>query len=668
MEKGTLIELRVNGERRLAVSDRPEGKKDWIVIDRQGQSHKIKPQRIEYVVGENYTVQDIDGFLKEVEPYLDPEGLPVAWELLVEEGEAISPKELAQLLYEDQAPAPTYGAYSLLVEDKIFFKRKKDRYEPRPSSKVEEIQHQLAIEAQKDQEQQDFIDHVQAALGGNNPDWTMGDRQRLEVIEKFVLAPEENHRQAQDILALLDRPFKPEVGRELLVELGWWSEHENLFLRRSSYPSKFPPKVSQLADLLLVSPPDLDEGNRLDLTHLKTYTIDDESTTEIDDGLSIEHLEDGRVRLWIHIADPTRLVQPDDELDLEARKRSTSLYLPTGMIPMFPPVLATGPMSLIQGRVCEALSFGVCVAEDGGVQEFEICPSLVKPTYRLTYDDVDEIIHMDIQAEAEIHDLHHWGQKRQQWRQSQGAIFIYMPESSIKVKGEGEEISIELLDRSPSRQLVAEMMIMAGEVAGKYAQEHQLPVPFRGQPQPELPPEDELLLLPAGPVRSAALRRCMPRSEVTLNPLRHASLGLDTYVQVTSPIRRYSDMLAHFQIKAHLRGEGLPFSSEKMKDIIFSVSSSAYEAVLVERQTNRYWSLEYLRRNSATIWQAQLLRWLREDENLGLILLEDLALELPHRFDKPMNLGDRFEVEVIHADPKEDLVRFRELIISQAND
>lgn len=105
--------------------------------------------------------------------------------------------------------------------------------------------------------------------------------------------------------------------------------------------------------------------NRLDLTHLKVYTIDDESTTEIDDGVSWESLHDGRERLWVHIADPTRWLLPEDDLDLEARKRGSTVYLPTGMIPMFPEVLATGPMSLVQGKICCALSFGIVLNEAG---------------------------------------------------------------------------------------------------------------------------------------------------------------------------------------------------------------------------------------------------------------------------------------------------------------
>ncbi len=483
---------------------------------------------------------------------------------------------------------------------------------------------------------------------------------RMEAIEKFALQPENNSRTAQEILISIGLSVDPTAAFRLLVDVGWWSEHENLFLRRSSYPVNFPKKVLDVAQTRLqLGFSEFDE-DRLDLTHLKVCTIDDESTEEIDDGLSIEYLDDNRTsRLWIHIADPTRLVAPEDELDLEARRRSTSLYLPTGMVSMFPPELATGPMSLVQGKICAALSFGVILDSNGAVESYTIQPTIVKPTYRLTYDDVDEMLQLGVENEPEIPELAKWSQLRKEWRKSQGSIQIKMPESSIKVKE--EEIIIELLDQSRSRQLVAEMMILAGEVAGKYGQEHNIPLPFRGQPQPELPPEEELLQLPAGPVRFCALRRCMPRSEMSMTPTRHASLGLDCYVQVTSPIRRYTDLLAHFQIKAHLRGEDLPFPKEELQEVVYSVSNAAYEATLVERQTNRYWGLEYLRRNAECVWPVLVLRWLREEENLGLILLEDLGLELPHRFDRAVTLGDRLEMQVTRADPHRDEIRFKEI-------
>jgi exoribonuclease II len=661
VEQGKLIEFRVQGERRLAVAERPEGKKDWIVIDAGGQSHKIRPQRVEYTVeGVLYQSSEIASFLTEAESYIDPDSLSTAWEILVEDEETTTPQQMAELLFSDQSPALCYAAHYLLSQDKIYFKKKGDRYEPRSVQQVEEIKHQLEVQEQKEQDKTEFTLHIKQALAGASIEWSESDRLRLESIEKLALGMEGTSKLASEILKEIGRKFDPQGAFDLLVDIGWWSKHENLFLRRSSYPVNFSKKVLDVVQPRLQSDPAQADTNYLDLTHLKVCTIDDESTTEIDDGLSVEYLDDGTIKLWIHIADPTRLVTPGDELDLEARRRSTSLYLPTGMVSMFPTELATGAMSLVEGKVCSALSFGVILAQSGGIQEYEIHSSLIKPTYRLTYDDVDEMLQLGIENEPEISDLAKCSYLRRSWRKEQGAIQIKMPESVIKVK-DNEEVTIELIDSSPSRQLVAEMMILAGQIGGQFGTEHNLPLPYRGQPQPELPPEEELLQLPPGPTRFCAIRSCMPRSEMSMSPIRHASLGLDSYVQVTSPIRRYTDLLSHFQIKAHLKGEELPFAREDLQEIVYSVSSSSYEATLVERQTNRYWSLEYLRRNAECVWDVLVLRWLREDENLGLILIEDLGMELPHRFERPVTLGERMEMQVTRSDPQRDEVRLREI-------
>ncbi len=668
MEKGTLVEFRLHSDRRLAVLERPEGKKHWIVLDERGQSHTLHPRQITYtVVGQSYKPAEIPQFLKEVENYLDPSSLEVAWELLVEDGETVDPAGMALLLFSDQSPPLCYAAYYLLSEDRLYFKQKGDRYEPRSATQVAELKHQLTVADQKQREWQEFLARMQQGLANQTVEWQNSDRSRLEAIERFAtLGEEASHRTpALETLAALGRPETPQAGFQLLVDLGLWSVHENLFVRRSQIPTQFSTKVLELAKQCLESPPpDLDVEGRLDLTGLKVYTIDDESTREIDDGVSLEYLEDGRQKLWIHIADPTRWIVPGDDLDLEARRRSTTIYLPTGIIPMFPPELATGPMSLIQGKICYALSFGVILDESGAIADYQIQTSLIKPTYRLTYEDVDEMLELGILAEPELQAIASWAKRRQTWRHSQGAISINMPECSIKVHN--DEITIEVLEVSQSRQLVAEMMILAGEVAARYGQAHNLAIPFRNQTQPELPPEEELLQLPAGPVRSCAIRRCMPRSEMSITPARHASLGLATYTQVTSPIRRYTDLLAHFQIKAHLRGTPFPFSAEEMKELLMSVGAVAQEATSVERQTNRYWGLEYLRRHADEVWQALVLRWLREHENLALILLEDLGLELAIRLTRAVSPGDRMEVKVTYADPRQDTIQFQQLLDREA--
>ncbi|MBD2137913.1 VacB/RNase II family 3'-5' exoribonuclease [Anabaena sp. FACHB-1237] len=681
MEKGTLVEFRVQSDRRLGIVDRPDGKTRWFVVDERGQSHSLAPRQITYTVtGQTYKQTEIKDFLVAVQSYIeDPSSLEIAWELLIEDGETVTPSQMAKILFSETAPCHCYAAHYLLSEDKLYFKQKGDGYEPRSATQVAERKHQIEVETQKAKGQQEFLTRIEQALQGKTVEWQKQDRQRLEALEKYatLLADivkagisYENLARAYppptpviETMTMLGRSATPQAAFQLLIDLGWWTTHENLFLRRSSISVQFPQKVLEVAQERFNNPPTDSDSNRLDLTHLKVYTIDDESTTEIDDGLSWELLPDGQERLWVHIADPTRLLLPEDELDLEARKRGSTVYLPTGMIPMFPEVLATGPMSLVQGKLCYALSFGVILDDGGAVIDYCIHPGLIKPTYRLTYEDVDEMLELGVEAESELQAIANWSQKRKAWRYAQGAISINMPEAMIKVKD--DEINIDILEDSLSRQLVAEMMILAGEVAARYGQTHNIPLPFRGQPQPELPPDEELLLLPPGFVRSCAMRRCMPKSEMSITPVRHAGLGLDTYTQATSPIRRYSDLLTHFQLKAHLRGDGLPFTAEQLKEVMMTVLTTTQELTMVERQTNRYYALEYLRRHPEEVWNVVVLMWLREDSNLALILLEDLGLQLPMSFRRTVSLGEHLLVKVSLADPQKDIIQFQEVMYQQ---
>jgi exoribonuclease II len=668
VEKGTLVEFLHNGERRLAIADRPEGKKHWIAIDSRTQSHTLHPRDITYEVAGMSCKQpaEIEKFSNQVAPNLDPESLEVAWEMLVEDGELVDPPTLADLLYSDRTPVLCYAAHVLLSDDKIYFKNKKeDKYEARSRAQVAELQHQATVKDKKGQEQQGFIDRVQQQLAGTPVEWLDTDKQRLEVLEKYVLNPDLPPSKLGEYLKALNLSQTQPSVFGLLVDLGWWSIHENLHLRRSQAPVHFSNQMQTVAHELLTNPPvDLDLAHRRDLTHQKVYTIDDESTQEIDDGLSLEVLPDGRHKLWIHIADPTRLLSPEDRFDLEARKRSVTIYLPTGMIPMFPPELATGPMSLRQGQICCAISFGVILDSTGAVEEYEITTSTIKPTYRLTYEDVEEMLQLRIPGEHEIETIAKASKLRTQWRLSQGSININMPESTVKIYG--DEVSIELIEDNRARKLVAEMMILAGEVAAKYGQDHNLPLPYRGQPQPELPPEEELILIPVGPARSCAVRRCMPRSEMSTSPSRHAGLGLNTYSQVTSPIRRYTDLISHFQIKAHLRGDELPFTVERLQEVMLGLGTNIYEANMLERQTNRYWTLEYFNRSTEREWDAIFLRWLREDESLALIMIEDLGIELAMKFPRWADIGERIQVQVVLVDPRQDIIHLRE-IISQSD-
>ncbi|WP_434684192.1 ribonuclease catalytic domain-containing protein [Pseudanabaena minima] len=667
MEKGTLVEVKLHGDRRLVVIDRPEGKKHFQAIDENGNNHTIHPREINYTIkasGENasFTHLQIPSFLQKVEKFLDPSSLEVAWEILIEDNQATNPNDLASLLFSELSAVTSYASYCLLSNDKIYFKQKGDLYEPRSSSQVLELKHQAEAAAQRARLLEEFQQKITTKLAGGEVTWTASDRSRLDCLERYALHGDEasDKAAAQELLSFAKRSKNEQAAFQMLVDLGIWSEHENLNLLRSQIPIRFANELIAAAQECFTSPiPDNMKDLRRDLTHLHVYTIDDISTTEIDDGLSIETLADGKKRIWIHIADPTRWLDPESPLDKDARKRGTSVYLPTGVIPMFPIELAAGPMSLIENKICHALSFAVDLDEVGAVARYEIVASLVKPNYRLTYEDVEEMLQLGV--EDDLDRLAEFARLRKKWRVDQGAIEIHLPDTSVKVDSKnGDRLTLELMEDTFSRQLVAEMMILAGEVAAKFAQTNNIPIPYRYQEQPELPPLDTLMQLPSGPVREFAICRCMTKGSLGLYASRHSGLGLDAYAQVTSPIRRYSDLLAHWQIKAFLREEPLPFTAEMLTAILQAIDPAIWDANQVEKQSVRYWSLEYLRRNKDVVWEALMLDWLRENEKLALVLIEDLGLKLPMRINRQIQVGDNLRIKTGEVDPRKDIIYFQE--------
>ncbi len=668
MEKGTLVEVKLHGDRRLVVIDRPEGKKHFQAIDENGNTHTIHPREINYIIkasGESssFTYTQIPSFLQKVQNFLDPSSLEVAWEILIEDNQPTNPSDLANLLFSEVSAVTSYASYCLLSSDKIYFKQKGDLYEPRSNSQVSELKHQAEAAAQRAKLIEEFQNKLTTKLSGGEVTWTTSDRSRLDCLERYALNGDEasDKSAAQELLSFAKRPKNEQAAFQMLVDLGIWSEHENLNLLRSQIPIRFANELIAAAQECFTAPiPDHMGDLRRDLTHLHVYTIDDISTTEIDDGLSIETLADGRKRIWIHIADPTRWLDPDSPLDRDARKRGTSVYLPTGVIPMFPIELAAGPMSLIENKVCHAVSFAVDLDEVGAVAHYEIVTSLVKPNYRLTYEDVEEMLQLGV--EDDLDRLADFARLRKKWRVDQGAIEIHLPDTSVKVDSKnGDRLTLELMEDTFSRQLVAEMMILAGEVAAKFAQTNNIPIPYRYQEQPELPPLDTLMQLPSGPVREFAICRCMTKGSLGLYASRHAGLGLEAYAQVTSPIRRYSDLLAHWQIKAFLRGEPLPFTAEMLTAILQAIDPAIWDANQVERQSVKYWSLEYLRRNKDVVWEALMLDWLRENEKLALVLIEDLGLKLPMRINRQIQVGDNLQIRTSDVDPRKDIIYFQEV-------
>jgi exoribonuclease R len=435
-------------------------------------------------------------------------------------------------------------------------------------------------------------------------------------------------------------PRTPSGAYSLLVALGVWSKHVNLYLLRSDLPHArpFPAAVLDEAKTIWSEQPldpfvdvrlqqqaptaeeALDDinhddlvGVREDLTHLTSYSVDSSDTFEVDDAVGAERLQNNRTRIWVHIADVSRWVaSPSTLLAKEAMARQTTLYLPTGTIPMFPAEMAAEAMSLAPLRSGEsiptgdapslrppaglqrqgerpALSLGIEIEDSGKLvsSSLKLCASTIKLPMRLSYEEVNEMLEYGCCSPSD----HDWAlgylakaaASRRCWRSAKGCVETNPPYVSIKASeevgdGDGKVSLTPRLSDTVSEVLISEMMILAGEAVGLFGRRHRLPLPYRNQPAPapeQLPNDLHEILDDLGGrfedamvsdnaanrgrghpwCRAAYMRKFMKRVLVSSAPRAHWSLGVEHYVQWTSPLRRHSDLVVHWQLKAWLLQE-----------------------------------------------------------------------------------------------------------------
>lgn len=480
---------------------------------------------------------------------------------------------------------------------------------------------------------------------------------RLAAGQGISTLPEEIHHLLQQVRC----SSEPADVRHLLADVGLWPRHHLPSLQGSSWQQGFSESLQQEAERLLhlAEGPCSGDDERRDLTGLHTVTIDDDDTADIDDGLSLEWMTEGPPRIWIHVADPGRLILPGSPLDLEAQRRGTSLYLAQGTLPMFPQVLATGPFSLRAGQRCAAWSMGIRLDPDGAISDLMLHRSWVRPAYRLSYSDADELLELAPPQERDLLVLQEWMQRRRAWRAQRGALFLDQSEGRLRAPAsetDGDGARLEIIEPTPSRLLVAEAMILAGAAIADYGQQHQLALPYRSQPAAPVPNPQELEAFPAGPVRQAAIKKCLTRGVVGTRALPHFSLGLEAYVQATSPIRRYGDLLVQRQLQA-LQDGTTPMDATALTDALTTMEGGVREGLTISREDQRHWQQVWFAQHRGQQWRGLFLRWLREDHHLALVHLDSLAMDLAAECQGSPQPGDSVLVRVREVDPLRDLLR-----------
>jgi exoribonuclease-2 len=286
---------------------------------------------------------------------------------------------------------------------------------------------------------------------------------------------------------------------------------------------------------------------------------------------------------------------------------------------------------------------------DHGIQR-----SWVKPTYRLSYDDADELIELAPPEDTDLSELDALLSQRRNCRVRNGALLMDLPEGRIRCR-EGQP-SLEVSEPGRSRQMVAEAMILAGAVVARYAEVHDLALPFRSQLPADLPPSSELDALPDGAVRFAAIKRCLSRGLMGTQPAAHFSLGLASYAQATSPIRRYGDLVVQRQLHAQLSGEE-PLERDALQTLISDFDAAVREGIGISREDQRHWQQVWFEHHQKDQWPAQFLRWLRPQDQLGLVRIDDLAMDVAAECPRDSEPGEGMIVTVQHVDSMRDQLR-----------
>jgi exoribonuclease-2 len=532
-----------------------------------------------------------------------PEGEEeAAWELL--EGQKVSLKELAELAFGAYTPEAAYGAYLLAQKGERFVL---EGGEVRARTR-EELASLEEMKRRKEERERAFGEALERIRQGRP---SLEDRPLLAEVEPLAYGERKESR----LLKALGLPETPEAAHGLLLRLGLW-RRENPHPRRLGLP---------LAPPDLPVPP-LPEEERVDLTHLPAFAIDDEGSQDPDDALYAERVEEG-FRLFVHVADVAALVGPGSPLDGEALRRGANLYLPEGTVPMLP-LAVTEALGLGLKEVSPALTFELLVSPEGELLREDLYLSWVR-VRRLSYREA-----LEVEALAPIKALAEAFLRK---RLAQGALDIALPE--VKVRVEGEEIRITPLPPYESRVWVREAMLLAGYAAAHLALREGLPFPFATQEAPSHRVEGE------GLAAMWAQRKTLKRAQLKAVPAPHKGLGLPLYAQVTSPLRRYLDLVAHQQLRAWLKGER-PLSQGEVLERVGAAEAVADLVREGERRSKLHWTFLYLMEKG---YEGPGVLVERRGGQ-GVFLLPELGLTAQVALSGPLALNAEVRLRFLEAD------------------
>src|SRR5699024_10062171 len=376
---------------------------------------------------------------------------------------------------------------------------------------------------------------------------------------------------------------------------------------------------------------------RTDLRDEFTITIDGADAKDLDDAVAVKKLGNGNHELTVSIADVSYYVKEGSALDTEAYDRATSVYLVDRVIPMIPHRLSNGICSLNPNVDRLTLSCQMELDERGDVVNHEIFDSVIHSNYRMTYDEVNEII---TDQNKETRDKYNevtpmldlakdLSERLINMRKRRGEIDFDISEAKVLVNEEGIPTDVELRERGEGERLIESFMLAANETIAEHFDRLDVPFIYRVHEQPkserlrqffdfitnfgimikgtgeEIHPstlqkiQQEVEGQPEQMVISTMMLRSMQQARYDDVNLGHFGLSAEHYTHFTSPIRRYPDLIVHRLIRKYLVDKTMDDKElnkweELLPEIADHTSQRERRAIEAERDTDELKKAEYM--------------------------------------------------------------------------
>ncbi len=635
------------------------------VTDQNGKQHSLNSRQILLIHNKKSSSNDFNEYsrlyLESVKVLADEIDTELLWEGIEKKDDNLNPEIAAQIYFGDSDTINQSAVIRAAASDNLHFKTKGVHIMVRDSHQVEEQEHVQQKNAEKQEINDRFMTWAANLLDGKttqSPDYHQEFLPFLNSLEQSLSNEDYNLEPwLQELIRYHSGPFRSRAETIVLILVGGDRLPENAdpFILESGVPLEF--SEASLEEAEKITPFNPAPGD-IQVESEVIFSIDDEDTKEIDDAVSITE-SGNHYKIGIHIADAASFISPESLLDGEAALRYTSIYLPHRQIRMLPESLSCDLMSLRENQLRPVVSCNLLVSRDMEVLEWNFTRSYLEVNKNLTYSYADSLLGPDSPPENQaglqkgLQVLKIFTDRLLRDRIEKGALVINRPE--MKISSKNGKIELSLLDSgSPSRLIISELAILYNSLAAGLASENQVPFIFRSQKNPE----KELPELPAaGYDHFAAFKlfSALESSNTGLEALTHFGLGLDAYAQVSSPIRRYTDLLNQRQLCSFIRGTEPAHTAEKLAEHLNGLASSDRLTRNLERKINRLFTLRFLLQDRTKEFDLVVLQ-----TNKGGYLVESIPECYRGTLTSFEELlpGTRLKARISKIDPETDTLQF----------